>query len=164
VPSRELKEDDIVSKLLPDLSKPAKIKPLIGFLGKDNRGGYWRLYLDLTLTEYFEINQNDIIHSQSLKSELSPLGGTVLWIKKDAEISHVKPVSKQVQNQFLSGDIASEFLPQTGLGALIGLIAGGGQYGGLFGGITLVYGPCGTITITIKLSILCLRNPKPDLQ
>jgi hypothetical protein len=149
VPSRELKEDDIVSKLLPDLSKPAKIKPLIGFLGKDNRGGYWRLYLDLTLTEYFEINQNDIIHSQSLKSELSPLGGTVLWIKKDAEISHVKPVSKQVQNQFLSGDIASEFLPQTGLGALIGSAVG-----------RIIWDPIIVFTITLSIiSACCPKEP-----
>lgn len=109
-PAKELREDPFIENLVPDPSKIQGMTVLVGLLGKSAREGYWRLYLTMDLNEYVEFSQDDVAHSQPLPKEQSALGGTMVWVKKEATLQYTSTVSRQVQAEFLQGDIAARFL------------------------------------------------------
>jgi hypothetical protein len=113
---KELKQDPLVEKLKADPSEDPNVKMFTGYLGRSTQVGYWRLYLTPQLNEYLEINEEDISHNQSLATEQSPLGGTMLWIRRGANVQYTRTVSRQVQAEFLQGDMTATFLSGVGLG------------------------------------------------
>ena len=107
----ELREDALPQQLVPDPSNPPDVVIYSGYLGKSTRDGYWRLYLNATMDNYIEVAETDISYSESLESRENPLGGTILWVKKDAKIIHTQTQNANAQASFLSGDITSRMLP-----------------------------------------------------
>ncbi len=105
-----LKEDLLVEKLRSDPSQNTDVRIVTGYLGKGTHDGSWRLYISPQLNEYLEISEEDIVHNQSLATEQSPLGGTVLWIKRSANLQYTRTISHQVQAEFLQGDMTASFL------------------------------------------------------
>jgi hypothetical protein len=129
---RELKQDALVEKLVPDPAAPPDTIVLVGFLGKSARAGYWRLYLTSELNDYVECREDDIVNTQSLATELTPLAGTMMWIKPGAELLHTRTTSIQAQAQFFRGEIMNRFLAGSRMRALFGSrriipFAGGGS-------------------------------------
>jgi len=122
---KELKQDPLVEKLKADPSQDPNVKTFTGYLGRSTQVGYWRLYLTPQLNEYLEISEEDISHNQSLATEQSPLGGTMLWIRRVANVQYTRTVSRQVQAEFLQGDMTATFLSGMGLGRFRGLAAQG---------------------------------------
>ena len=112
-----LKQDDLVEQLIPDPSESSQFVVVEGFLGKSQRAGYWRLYLNAKLNEYVEVSENDVIHSQSLSKEKSSLGGTTLWLARGATLERTRIESRRLQAEFLEGDITNTFLPLTSPGS-----------------------------------------------
>jgi hypothetical protein len=104
---KPLKADKLIQKLVSDPATPPDVTVIKGFLGESHRPGYWRLYLSPDLKSYVEIAESDILHSQEVSENQSALGGTLLWVKKGASLEHTRTVSKQVQAEFLSGDVAA---------------------------------------------------------
>jgi len=104
---KSLKADKLIQKLVSDPANPPDVTVIKGFLGESHRPGYWRLYLSPDLKSYVEIAESDILHSQEVSENQSALGGTLLWVKKGASLEHTRTVSKQVQAEFLSGDVAA---------------------------------------------------------
>ncbi len=104
---KPLKADKLIQKLVTDPANPPDVTVIKGFLGESHRPGYWRLYLSPDLKSYVEIAKSDILHSQEVSENQSALGGTLLWVKKGASLEHTRTVSKQVQAEFLSGDVAA---------------------------------------------------------
>jgi hypothetical protein len=104
---KSLKADKLIQKLVSDPANPPDVTVIKGFLGESHRPGYWRLYLSPDLKSYVEIVESDILHSQEVSENQSALGGTLLWVKKGASLEHTRTVSKQVQAEFLSGDVAA---------------------------------------------------------
>jgi hypothetical protein len=112
----DLKQDPLVDKLRPDPSQPAPdVASLVGFLGKASGSGRWRLYLSAELNEFVEIAEADIVASESIATERNPLGGTRLWIKRDAKLPYTRIESRQVQAEFLQGKITENFLPRAAM-------------------------------------------------
>jgi hypothetical protein len=111
---KELRQDALVENLVPDPSQYQSVTVLAGFLGKSTRVGYWRLYLTSQLNEYVEFREEDVVHTQPIPPEQSPLGGTLIWLRRDATVHHTHITSRQVQAEFLQGHITSRFLPKTG--------------------------------------------------
>jgi hypothetical protein len=107
---KNLKEDFLVEKLRSDPSQNTDVRIVTGYLGKGAQEGYWRLYISPQLNEYLEISEEDIVHNQSLATEQSPLGGTVLWIKSSSNLQYTRTISRQVQAEFLQGDMTASFL------------------------------------------------------
>ena len=93
---------------------------MVGFLGKSARAGYWRLYLTQKLNDYIEFHEDDVVHSQSLATERNPLGGTVIWVKRDAKLLRTRTTTVQAQAEFFRGDIMSRFLVQSRRRASLG--------------------------------------------
>jgi hypothetical protein len=108
-PAKELREDPFIENLVPDPSKIQGMTVFVGLLGKSARAGYWRLYLTMDLNEYVEFSQDDVAHSQPLPKGQSALGGTMVWVKKEATLQYTRTVSRQVQAEFLQGDISAQF-------------------------------------------------------
>jgi hypothetical protein len=108
-------EDKLIEALVPDTSQIPDVRVLIGFLGKSTRERYWRLYLTATLNEYVEFARDDVVHSHALESDESPLGGTVVWLKREANLQHTQSASREAQADFLRGSISTGFLSRSAL-------------------------------------------------
>lgn len=106
-PKRELKQDALVERLVPDPSQPSDVVVLQGYLGASDRPGYWRLYLTQDLKQFVELAEDDIVHNEPIPTSISPSGGTTLWVKSSAKIENTSTTARQAQAQFLAGDIAS---------------------------------------------------------
>jgi len=110
-PKLRLEENQFVAELVPD---PANLRPFtvfVGYLGKSPQEGYCRLYLSAKLNRYVDISENDIIRSQSLRTEQSSLGAVRLWVQSNAQLSYTRVTSRQVQAEFLQGSILRAFTP-----------------------------------------------------
>ncbi|GAC1349478.1 MAG: hypothetical protein NVSMB27_23000 [Ktedonobacteraceae bacterium] len=107
---RELRQDALVEKLMPDPSQGhPDVRMLVGFLGRSSQPEYCRLYLTPELDAYMEIPRDAIVHNQSLANEQNPMDGTRLWVKQDTEVVLCRRTNlRQRQAQFLSGEIVSQ--------------------------------------------------------
>jgi len=95
---RPLQEDRILARLVGgSTSGSTGITTFVGLLGRSPKEGYWLLYLGLDMSVYVEIREDDIIHSEQLPPDKSPfgsLGGTRIYVKKDAEVITTRTVSR----------------------------------------------------------------------
>lgn len=103
----KLEPDELIKRLMPDASQVPDVRLLVGFLGKSTREGYWRLYLTLTLNEYVEFDEDDVVFSHPLEDDENRLGGTLVWVRRDANLQHTRTVSREAQADFLQGAISS---------------------------------------------------------
>src|SRR5687768_11284694 len=117
-PKRTLSEDPAVSGLVPDPGEVPDVQVYIGLPGKSLRKGHWRLYLTLELNEYLEIPDADIVHFESLDSQQTPLRGTAVWVKRSAEVARTRTGPREMQVEFLGGDLSQAFLPTAQMGPL----------------------------------------------
>lgn len=100
-------EHPLVKKLVPDPKVLPDVVVMSGFIGHSLREGFIRLYLSPRLDSYREIAVADIVHHQDLDHESEPLGGSVIWVKADAQVSRVaSDVEKAAA--FLAGEIAAK--------------------------------------------------------
>ncbi|WP_447403018.1 hypothetical protein ACE1MS_23425 (plasmid) [Lysinibacillus sp. fkY74-1] len=111
--------DELIEELVGNKSLPPDVKTLVGFLGQSDCAEYWRLYLTLELNEFLEIPTDDIIYSQSLKTDHNPLGGSLVWVKNDSKIRHARLTPLQAQLDFLKGGIMNSFLNNTNTSEII---------------------------------------------
>src|SRR5947209_338288 len=84
------RHDSFISKVVPDPAKPGETLLLTGFLGPSSEPNHTRIYEDATLENYVDVPDDAILHTEPLPKDLSPLGGSYVWIKKDAEVLHGK--------------------------------------------------------------------------
>jgi hypothetical protein len=103
----KLEPDELINQLLPDASQFPDVRVLVGLLGRSTRQGYWRLYFTLTLDEYVEFAETDVVHSHALNREESQLGGTVIWVRREANLQHIRTASREAQADFLQGAITN---------------------------------------------------------
>ncbi len=90
-------EDAILARLKGSGQTPTGVTSFVGLLGKSPKPGYWLLYLSLDMSRSVEINEDDIVHSEQLPAERSPfgsLGGTRVFVKKDAQVTSVQTSSQ----------------------------------------------------------------------
>ena len=113
-----LKEDEVIARLVPDPAAPPDVMAMVGFLGRSTRPKFWRVYRTLDLKDYTEIAEGDIVQSESLKSELQPLGGTVIWVKSGARLQNTRSESSVAEADFMQGEITTKFLGGTGMEGL----------------------------------------------
>ncbi len=109
--SDELKPklDDFTAKVVSEPAKPQDTLLLQGFLGASSQPDHTRVYSDLTLSSYVDVANADIIHIEPMPKEQSPMGGSYLWVKKEAEVlPAAAPGEVSAKAKFLQGPIASE--------------------------------------------------------
>jgi hypothetical protein len=106
----ELPQDPLIGQLVPDPSRIPNLIVLVGFLGRNTRedeedDGYRRLYLTPALNDYITFKRAAIVHHKPLSPHQSLVGGSVVWLKRDATVQHTRIESRQVQAEFLQGKI-----------------------------------------------------------
>jgi hypothetical protein len=104
---RQIQFDKIIKQLVPQPGQPPDAKVLAGFLGESSREGHWRLYLTPQLDHYVEIPRDAILHTISLESKDNPIGGTVVWVRREANLVYTKTASREAQADFFQGSIHS---------------------------------------------------------
>lgn len=117
---RELQQDALVEKLVDDPSQLPNVRALIGLLGRSTEAGRLRLYLTHDFSEYVEFSEKDVVHTQPLATSQSPIGGTIVWLNRDATLQHTQTISQRTQAEFLTGDIASGFMSQAAMRGISG--------------------------------------------
>jgi hypothetical protein len=144
-----MEEDDLVRRMIPDPSQPTPdAVTIVGFLGKGLKPRVWRLYLNPELNEYVEIAEEDVLRTESLKTEANPLGGTLVWVRRSATLEHTRITTRQTQADFLRGDITGRVLSNArGSAVNLGNI-----------GLNFSTAPCATLTIvlTVTVAATCL--------
>lgn len=133
-----LRLDDFVGRIVQDPNAPPSVTLLSGYLGSSSEEGHVRLYLDEELCRYVEIPEKAIRHTQELLPEQSPLGGSLVWIDRDAEVLHGAAGSERRKATFLEGQIAQDY------------IGGAGGTGASGSGITTQTRDCGGIGLTTQ--------------
>jgi hypothetical protein len=106
----EQKPDDLVAELVPDPTKLPDVVVLRGYLGKSTREGVSRLYVNLNFTEYVEVADADVVANRSLAANQNPLGGTMLWVKRNATLLRATVCLAQEHAAFLTGEITASAL------------------------------------------------------
>jgi hypothetical protein len=99
----QMKEDEILRRLAAAPGEaPAGVISFTGLLGRSPQEGYWRLYLSLDMSRYIEVSGDDVVLSEPLPPDRSPfgsLGGTRLFIKKNANVTTTRSVSRSGEAQ-----------------------------------------------------------------
>ena len=112
-PKQQLTQDSLVNHLSPEAGNLAATIQISGWLGRGTYEGIWNLYLTPRLDEYVQFSEQDLVHSQSISAEFSPLGGTIIWLRAGAPMRRVTVAPLQAEADFLSGAIASTYLGGT---------------------------------------------------
>lgn len=116
-----LRYDDFVERIVRDPNEPPDVLLLSGYLGSSSEEGHVRLYLDEELCRYVEIPEKAIRHTQELPPEQSALGGSLVWLDRNAEVVHGPVGSDRRKATFLEGQIAQDYIGGAG-----GIGTGGG--------------------------------------
>jgi hypothetical protein len=106
----EQKPDGLAAELVPDPTKLPDLVVLRGYLGKSARAGFSRLYVDLTFSEFVEVADEDVLANRSLAENQDSLGGTVLWVKRNATLLRATVCLAQEHAAFLTGGITASAL------------------------------------------------------
>jgi hypothetical protein len=109
-PFAALVPDPLVESLVPDpgTQPPPPTVTLVGLLGRSPKEGYWRLYLTMELNHYAEFKQEDVLRSAKIPRMEPPfmgLQGTIVWLKREAEVEYTRTVSRRVRAEVLQGGI-----------------------------------------------------------
>jgi hypothetical protein len=99
------KMDDFVSKIVSDAKNPPSTLLLKGYVGASSEEGHIRLYLDPELSDYVEIAEAAVLHSQEMPKDKSPIGGSYIWIQRNAKVIHGPVVTDRPKASFLEGRI-----------------------------------------------------------
>jgi hypothetical protein len=103
---KELKQDDLIERLVPDPANIDVVKLAGMYLGNSDRENCWRLYLTINLNHYLEFPKADTIDAQRL-----PSGSFIVWLKPGARVQ--ERITRSAPAEFLQGDILNRHLSRT---------------------------------------------------
>ncbi len=123
-----LRAHPLLSRLL---AHGADFRAFRGYVGPSKDGGTVTLYPSLgDLTFSLEINERDIVASAAAPESLLPHGGTVVWVKPDAEVvchgERVNTISARRPRNNIGREVAVAAVnsDQTAAGRLVEVEAG----------------------------------------
>jgi len=100
------------------IADPADVFVYVGFVGRSQRPGYWRLYLNPEWNDYLEFQSGDVVLARALDRADHPLGGTFVWLRRDANVLRTRTTSREAQADFLNGDLVRGLWARPPHGAL----------------------------------------------
>jgi hypothetical protein len=99
---------DFVARIVKDPKNPPATVMLTGYLGASSEEGHTRLYFDPNLSNYVEIPNDAILHTEP--AEEDGLGASYVWIKRDAVLTYGPAGSQRPKGTFLEGPIMQDHL------------------------------------------------------
>jgi hypothetical protein len=100
---------DFVAKIVKDPKNPPATLMLTGYLGASSEDAHTRLYFDPNLSNYVEIPNDGILHTQAAATD-DGLGATHVWIKRDAVLTYGPASSQRPKGTFLDGPIMQDHM------------------------------------------------------
>jgi hypothetical protein len=119
MPAKEPRLDEFIAKAVTDPKNPGEVLLVTGFLGASSEPEHTRIYWDASLGTYVDVKTTDISHTEPLPKEQSPLGGSYIWLKRDAQV-HFGAGGQSAKGKFFEGPLMAAY---------------GGQFGALGGGV-----------------------------
>ncbi len=132
-------QDWIQNKLVSDIEDglwgerlPKNLVAVWGFPANSGREEYDRLYLSLNFNEYIEFPHNGVVHVEDAGGPDNPFSGSMVWLRHDTPVDHVRIDAVDLQRGFLQGGIAGSLMGNAqnmtanNANALAGVAAGGG--------------------------------------
>jgi hypothetical protein len=108
-----LEPDVLVQQLRPDPADFQDLVALDGYLGEP-RDGKQPLYHDVSLSFWVEINENDLVHKETVSVRGAP-NAAVVWVKRGALLtpreSPVEDRSRSPRDQITPEDLLTEGEP-----------------------------------------------------
>jgi hypothetical protein len=103
--------DAFVKAVRPDSKATESTVFLEGFIGESSLADHFRLYSDASLNDFVEIPTDAVVHSIVNSKEESTLGGSKIWVKKDAIFTYGNPaMDNRPQGSFLDGDLYQGYM------------------------------------------------------
>ena len=102
--SPEIHADDWIKEVLEGAPEGATV--FVAYVGERltiKRKSYRRLYTRATLDTYVEVLEDDIVASRRLPDTQSLIGGSVVWVRRDAHVQHLQTTALQAQAGMLAG-------------------------------------------------------------
>jgi hypothetical protein len=113
----KIRLDEFVAKVVPDPNNAGELLLVNGFLGKSSEEDHTRIYWDASLNSYVDVKDSDIVHTESLSKEASPLGGSYVWVKREAKV-YFGAGGQSTKGKFFEGPLMNTYGGQfTGAGA-----------------------------------------------
>lgn len=86
MPDTKIEDHPLLTKL--GLSGATNATSLTGYVGPSGNADTVRLYSSLeNLSESVEVLRKDILHSASTPDTVLPYGGTIIWLRKDSQVT-----------------------------------------------------------------------------
>jgi hypothetical protein len=101
-------DDELVQELVDDPTKIPNLVVLVGYLGRNSTANndYWRLYSTAAMNDYIIFESTALVHFKDL-----PAGGSIVWLKGDTSVQHVRVETRKLQAEFLQGSITGDVRP-----------------------------------------------------
>jgi hypothetical protein len=147
--------DAFVKAVRPDSKATESTVFLEGFIGESSLADHFRLYSDASLNDFVEIPTNAVVHSIANSKEESALGGSKIWVKKDAIFTYGNPaMDNRPQASFLDGDLYQGYMDN-----MFQPNAGGGNMGAMGGGFENMASRPLCVPVPLPQTMLCPVNP-----
>jgi hypothetical protein len=99
-----LSQHPFVGQVRPDPSAPpSAVAHLEGLVGNSDREGWMRLYSNRSLTHYAEFRREDVVFTEPIPPEQSPIAGieaTRVGLRQDALIEYTRTTRARPQDEF----------------------------------------------------------------
>jgi hypothetical protein len=125
---RELKDDGLVDRLVPDPGNPDVTVLRSTFIGKGTRDDVLRIYTSMDFSEYFEVPKDKVLGAKRY-----PSGRLIVWLPSDVQVRMTR--SKSMSAEYLKGSIQASYLRRSQgsglsrtLRAMVGPEDPGGSY------------------------------------
>jgi len=101
---RSITQHPFVDQVRPDPSAPPSAVVLLeGIAGNSDREGWVRLYFNQSLTYYAEFRREDVVSTESIPPEQSPIAGleaTRVGLRQDAVIDYTRTTRAKPRDEF----------------------------------------------------------------
>jgi hypothetical protein len=102
-----LQPDAFVEQLRPDPAEVQDVVALDGYLGGSDEPGKHRLYHDASLSFWLEIEEEDIVHRETLSESGKP-DPSMVWVRRGATLT----AKTSPPDPSLAGFLRSPFTPE----------------------------------------------------
>jgi hypothetical protein len=112
--ARKIKLDDVTAKVVADPKNAGDAVLATGFLGDSSDSNHIRIYWDASMASYIDVAAEDIIHTEPLPKEQSPLGGSYIWLKRSAFGLSAGQGGNPMTGRFFEGPLMAAYGQQFG--------------------------------------------------
>ena len=111
-----------VARLVSDPASPPETTLLSGYPGASDEEGHTRIYFDPELSDYVDVPDGDILHTEAGGGDGGALEPSLVWIRRGAQVLHGPAGGDRQRASFFEGPVFQENFPAT----VEGTGAGGG--------------------------------------